>query len=404
MLPRLKFSPLVLVLALALAALPANAQVRELGEVDITTDVGTIAVRVSGSTAELNQLANLAFNAHGRYRRVTGGETFAISFAPAGTNQVQVEVRRGTAPVVVQVVTGSSMRNALFRAADVAVKATSGLNGFFASRLAFISERTGKMEVYTGDLLFGEVRQLTTDNALAASPRWAPDGRRLIYTGYFRSGRPDIFQIDLNSYQRSTLVSFQGTNGNARFSPDGQRIVMVLSGEGNPDVYVSNAEGRQVARRTNTPNAVESSPTFSPDGSQILFVSDMAGGPQLYVMPAAGGAPRRLPTQISRYCAEPDWSQADRNKIVFTVSSGRGFQVAVYDLSKNEPAKVVSSRIPSTDVIEPVWLADGRHVICTVRGANTRSLWILDTESGKATRISPEQMGQCSQVSVLAPR
>jgi TolB protein len=314
-----------------------------------------------------------------------------------------VDVRRGAAAVTSQVVNGSSTRNALLRAADVAVRATSNLPGFFASRLAFISERTGKPEVYTGDLFFGEVRQLTSDNAQALTPRWSPDGSRILYTSYFRSGFPDIFQIDLNTLQRTTFVSFKGTNSGARFSPDGRQVVMILSGEGNPEVYVSNAQGRQVSRRTRTANAVESSPSFSPDGSQIVFTSDAAGGPQLYVMPAAGGSPRRLATNISGYCAEPDWNRVDANKIVFTIRQGRGFQVAVHDMSGRTPTTVVSSKIPSTDVIEPSWLPDGRHIVCTARAANQRALWIVDTETGKATRISPAAMGQASQASVLAP-
>ena len=49
-----------------------------------------------------------------------------------------------------------------------------------------------------------------------------------------------------------------------------------------------------------------------------------------------------------------------------------------------------------------VHLADGRHVVCTFRAANTRSLYILDTESGKATRLSPAAMGNASSASYLA--
>jgi TolB protein len=109
----------------------------------------------------------------------------------------------------------------------------------------------------------GEVKRITRDNALALTPRWSPDGARLIYTSFFKSGFPDIFQIDLASLQRTSFVSFRGTNSSARYSPNGAQVAMILSGEGTPEIYVSNAQGRQVARRTRS-DATKSSPCFSP--------------------------------------------------------------------------------------------------------------------------------------------
>lgn len=380
------------------AAVPVFAQgTRNLGDVVISADLKTISVSVSGSTPELNNLANLAFNAHGRYRRVASGGSFDIKFTQVAANQVQVTVSKGGAVVLNQVAQGTSTRNALFRAADLAVKATSGLNGFFASRLAFISEFSGKSEVFTGDLFFGEVRQITKDNAQAITPRWSPDGGKILYTSFYKSGFPDIFLLDLNSLQRTTFVSFKGTNSGARFSPNGSQVAMVLSGEGNPEIYVSSAQGRGVARRTRTPT-VEASPAWSPDGSRLIYTSDAAGGPQLYIMPAGGGTPQRVATNISGYCAEPDWSAGNPNKIAFTTRIGRGFQIAVYDLAARGTAKVVSKA--PVDATEPSWLADGRHLVYTERAANTRSIWILDTETGKRTRLSPDQLKQTSQASV----
>ncbi|MCU0793652.1 MAG: biopolymer transporter Tol [Opitutaceae bacterium] len=379
-------------------------QVRAQGaprEVIITADLKNTPVLVTGATPELNTLANQAFAAHGAFRRQAQGYTFKVNFAQVGANQVQVTVARGQGtPVLNQVVSGNSSRNALLRAADLAVRTMTGKPGFFASRLAFIGERTGKPEVYVGDLFLGEVRQITNDRALAITPRWAPDGQRLLYTSFFRTGFTEIFQLDLGSLQRSTFVSFKGTNSGARFSPNGQNVAMVLTGEGNPEIYVSNGQGRQVTRKTRT-TAVEASPCFSPDGSQIIFTSDAAGGPQLYIMPAAGGQARRLPTRISGYCAEPDWSKADPTKIAFTVRSGRGFQIAVHDMSSGV-AKVVSKQ--PADAIEPSWLADGRHLVFTSRSAGASSLWILDTENGKATQLSSSGAGKVSQASVLDPR
>ena len=117
-------------------------------------------------------------------------------------------------------------------------------------------------------------------------------------------------------------------------------------------------------------------------------------------MSATGGVPTRLATNISGYCAEPDWSAANPDKIAFTAKMGSGYQIGVFDLAIR--ASKIASKAP-TDAIEPVWMADGRHVICTFRAANTRSLYLLDTESGRATRLSPTSLGNASGAAYLAP-
>jgi TolB protein len=393
------FLRLVLLFAVSLSV--ANAQ-RNIGEVVVTADTKTVPVRVSSTNPELNALAIQAFRSHGRYRVVASGYTYDIKFTPAGATQVRVEIARGSGtPVHSEVATGSSARNALLRAADVAVEKTNGLGlkGFFTAKIAFIGERTGKKEIYISDLFFGEVKQITRDNAQALGPRWAPDGSKLLYTSYYKSGFPDIFQIDLNSYQRTTFVSFKGTNSGARYSPNGSQVAMVLSGEGNAEIYVSDANGKRVSRRTRT-DAVEASPCFSPDSTRIVFTSDAAGGPQLYIIPVGGGSMQRVPTNISGYCAEPDWSRANPNKIAFTTRIGRGYQIAVHDFSKGKSDQ--ASNAPF-DGVEPSWLPDGRHLVYTARDRTTSRICILDTESGASMPITPTSFGPALQANVWAP-
>jgi TolB protein len=363
------------------AAKPApQSSSDDVGVVDLG-GLDLISIQISGSP-ELVELANLAFKAHGRFRRVPSGGQYEFRFTAVGATQVRVDVLKGGQPVTSQTVNGAGTRNALFRAADVAVKASSGLNGFFASKLAFVSERSGKSEIFVSDLFLGEARQITRDNAHALTPHWSPDGSKLLYTSFFKSGFPDIFQIDLSSLQRTTFLSLKGTNTGARYSPNGGQVVMVLSGEGNPEIYVSNSQGRQISRRTRS-DGVESSPCFSPDGSQIVYAGEP--GPQLYVMSAAGGSGRRVTSGISGYCAEPDWSRGNPNKIAFTIREGSRFQVAVLDLATGKSQKVSKAAF---DAVEPSWLADGRHLVYTARAANSRALWILDTETGRTTKLS----------------
>lgn len=392
----------LLLLVAFLSPVIGLAQTRNLGRVDVAVDKDVVAVMVSGSTPELNNLAQYAFRSHGRYLLRANDYAYHIRFSPVGATQVKVDITRGreNAPAFSEVVTGTSSRHALLKAADVAVEKTNGLGlrGFFTSRLAFVGEGTGKKEIYVADLFLGEVRRITNDRNLVLSPRWSPDGTRLLYTGYFRSGFPDIFQINLRTNERTTFASFRGTNTGARFSPSGQQVAMVLSGTGNSEIWVANARGGAPVRKTNS-DAAKSSPCFSPDGGRIVFAMGQAS-PQLHVMPTAGGAPQRLRTGFS-YSAEPDWSVANPNKIACTVRAG-GYQIAVYDTAKGA-AEVVSKA--AFDGIEPAWLPDGRHLVYTARDRQKSVLCILDTVTGKSMPITERSspVGNAMQASVWVP-
>lgn len=397
----LPMKKILAVFCFLLGAASFAAPARDLGDVTVKVDASMLSVRVSANTPELNALAVQAFKSHGRYNVTTGTGQYDIKFTQLGGNQVRVDITKGSAqtPVHSQTVSGTSARNALLRAADVAVEKTNGLGlkGFFASKVAFIGERTGKKEVYVGDLFFGEVKQITHDNALALTPRWSPDGRYLLYTSFYKSGFPDIFRIDLGSFQRTSFVSLKGTNSGARYSPNGQQVAMTLSGEGNTEIYVSNAQGKMISRRTRS-DAVKSSPCFSPDGTRLVYACEP--GPQLYVMSAGGGAPMRVTSGISGYCAEPDWSRGNPNKIAFTMREGRNFQIGVLDLATRTGGRVSKA---SFDAVEPSWLADGRHLIYSARNARESRICILDTETGRSTAVSPASLGTALQASVYGP-
>lgn len=394
------FPRFLLLVSLVLGSILRAAQPTDIGRIEVVGDKA-IAVRISASSSDLQQLANTAFETHGRYKRVGSGHIYDIKFTSVAPTQVRVDVTRGANGIAVlsQIVAGTTARHALLRAADLAVEKTNGLNlrGYFTARLAFLmATRGSRGDIYVSDLFMGEAKQVTFDNALTLTPRWSPDGSRILYTGYFKRNAPDIFLLDPATTRKEEFAHFRGTNTGARFSPSGQQVAMVLTGEGSPEIYVSNARGQQVARKTHSRNdATKSSPAWSPDGSRIVFSMDP--GPQLYVIPAGGGTPQKLPGQLS-YVAEPDWSTTNPNKIACTVRQG-GFQIAVYDLQKSK-LEVVSRA--SFDGLEPAWLPDGRHLVYTARDRRTSVLCILDTETGKSTVISPRDR-QALQASVWTP-
>jgi len=388
---------LPLFLGLALIASPAFSS--ELGDVTVVVDTHTIPVRVSGNTPELNALAQQAFGSHGRYRAEAVGYAYDIRFTAASASSVEVDIVKAGGSAASGVVSGTSLRNALLRAADLAVERTNGqgLRGFFTAKLAFVCGSGSRKEVYVSDLFGGEARRITSDGAIAMFPRWSPDGTRLLYTSWLH-GAPDIYLINLSSYQRSTFESFRGSNFSARFSPDGRRVAMILTGSGNSEIFVSDSEGHSLVRLTNS-ETPKSSPCWSPDGSRIVYGAGETS-PQLYVMAASRGAgSRRIAGGFSGWCSEPDWSRTNPNKIAFTSKQGGNFQIAVVDLSTGAPSVV--SKAPF-DGMQPNWLADGRHIVYTASDRSTSRLCILDTESGKSTAVSPRMLGSAMQASVLS--
>ena len=65
------------------------------------------------------------------------------------------------------------------------------------------------------------------------------------------------------------------------WSPDGNKLAMVLSKDGSPDIYVQDLISNQLIRVTDHP-AIDTEPSWTPDGQFIVFMSDRTGQPQIY--------------------------------------------------------------------------------------------------------------------------
>jgi TolB protein len=361
---------------------------------------GRIAIAVDSSDSDVRTLARRAFSLHGgialatpsdaafvvRIERAGGGDGALLT---VGSGQPYREQLRRT-------VAGSDFKNAVLRACDLVVEATLRTNGFFAGKLAFVGKQRGISEIYTSDLLFSNVRPITADRSLVTGPRWSPDGTRLLYTTYFKSGFPDIYSINLITGRKEPIATFKGTNTGGTFSPDGRRIAMALSGTGNSEIYISDTRGKNM-RRLTTNKSLEASPSWSPDGSRLVYTSDAPGRPQLYQISVNGGAPQRIPTNISRYCSEPVWNPVDPSKIAFTASIGGGFQIAVYDFGTRSSKQITTG----ASSVEPAWLSDGRHLVFTKREGGRTRLMIVDSETGKTAPLHRPGFGDASSASFV---
>ena len=94
-----------------------------------------------------------------------------------------------------------------------------------------------------------------------------------------------------------------------RWSPDGRKLLFVSRRNGNPEVYVINADGGGQRRLTRNP-AEDSDPAWSPDGRKIAFISTRDGERAIYVMNADGSQQRSVTRGIRRIGSGFAWSPA----------------------------------------------------------------------------------------------
>jgi TolB protein len=372
------------------AAAPAAAPASGSGiPVRYESAIRRVNISVVSSDTVLAQLMQNAFALHGAFESSSAVPVqYVLRFEPAEANHVAVTVesRAGGGVIFQTEATGATTLDAAYRAGDAVVEKLTHKPGFFAGKLAFVSQRTNYREIYVSDLLGQEISHHTSDRSTSADPHFSPDGAKLLYTGYYRTGFPDIILYNLTTDARTTFASFEGTNTGGAFSPDGRQVAMILSTkEGATEVFVADAAGKNIVRLTRDTKSSKASPTWSPDSQRIIFSADPRGAPLLYEIAAAGSLrplPPELPTGGS-YCADPAWNPRDANQVAFMEEQGAQFFIAVYDRQKR-----LSQVFSEAEGSAPCWLNDGRHLIFTHRLSGKDQLYILDTETHQVRQLT----------------
>ena len=242
------------------------------------------------------------------------------------------------------------------RLVDALVKEFTGEPGISRTSIAFVSDATGRKEVYITDVLGNKVRQITRHNHLCVSPRFTIDGRSLAYSSYHR-GNQNLYITELNQSKVTRALSRRkGMNLAPAFSPDGRTMVVTLSKDGTPDLYLMDFKGKILERLTKN-SGINVSASFSPDGKSIAFVSDRSGRPQVYIMDMQSRQVRRLTFQ-GQENAEPSWSPKG-DLIVYTGLDGGNYQIYTIPVNGGVPTQVSSGW---GDFESPTWSPDGKQI------------------------------------------
>jgi Tol biopolymer transport system component len=155
----------------------------------------------------------------------------------------------------------------------------------------------------------------------------AATGEPVTQLAFVRDGQIHLVHSDGTGLVQLTHTGDSVSNLDPAWSPDGQRLAFTSNRAGDWDIYVMNADGSDVVRRTS--GGSNTQPAWAPDGRMIAFTSVQSGSAGVWVIDADGGQGSRVILDRPGYDATPAWSP-DGRKITFT-SDWRAYDF-VYDL------------------------------------------------------------------------
>ena len=175
------------------------------------------------------------------------------------------------------------------------------------------------------------------------------------------------------------------------------RIAFVSDRDGNPEIYVMDADGGNLTRLTdNFDQTVDDGPAWSPDGQKIAFSSRRgASGYQIYVMNAdgnfaagSGQKPLTGDDRADTWDLEPAWSP-DGGKVAF-VSLGARNGEAYYTLNVIDVES--GSRTPLTGnekpLSAPTWSPDGQKIAFGSQRADAPGIYVINSDGSGETLLA----------------
>jgi Tol biopolymer transport system component len=236
-------------------------------------------------------------------------------------------------------------------------------------------------------ILLGAV--VTLINVRAQAPKQA----QILFTSD-RDGNFEIYVMDADGKNQRRLTNHPEKDLCPVWSPDGQKIAFHTKRDWKAgfgwEIYVMDADGGNQRSVTNHPARQEYSPAWSPDGQRIAFNSDRDGDWEIYVMDADGENPRRL-TNSPGQDAFPAWSP-DGQRIAFSSMRDGNDEIYVMDINRKNPRRLTNN--PAVDG-GASWSPDGQKIAFTrtdtpggVWDGQSSEIYVMDADGKNQRRLT----------------
>jgi TolB protein len=270
---------------------------------------------------------------------------------------------------------------------EIIFRLGGGLAGIAESKIYFVSDRTGKKEIWAMDYDGANQHPVTKLGTIALSPRVSPDGSRVAFSG-LSGGAWEILMYSLELNRMVSSPRLGGTNLSPAWAPDGIKLALSSSRGGYPNIYVMDASGGN-ANRVTSGKGPDVAPSWNrKTGSQIAFVSGRSGLPQVYTMEADGTNVQRMTDQ--GYAVSPNWSP---NGQFLTFSWMRKYgpgepgsnDIYLMDIASKQWVQLTHD---SGRNDYPSWSPDGRHIVFQKGPTGREQIWMMLADGTNAKQLT----------------
>ncbi|GAB4460702.1 MAG: hypothetical protein OHK0029_25010 [Armatimonadaceae bacterium] len=263
------------------------------------------------------------------------------------------------------------------------------INGRFrdvAPRIAFVSDRGGSPDIYIMWDNGSGLERLTVRDEACWQVGFSPVRGRIAYLSAPTIGGAGVIRMMNADGARPRQIVPEGLGQvtDIAWGPDDDWLACVSEKDGNPEIYIVRADGRQARRMTNH-LAADTAPEFAPDGQSLVFISVRDGNPALYELSlnTVSDLKRLTPTEMPAV-SDPAYSPRG-NQIVF--SAGTVTEKNLYLLNR-ETGEITQLTEKSGKNINPVFSPDGYRIAFSSNRGGNFAIYTMDLKGNDVRQIT----------------
>lgn len=188
-----------------------------------------------------------------------------------------------------------------------------------ARTLLFASARSGPVALWSVPADGGTPTFVLGGDGEIAAPALSVDGHSLIAERTHRTARlaTVVAGTGARTAEPAIVQDAGAWDRQARYSPDGRRLVFVSDRSGQDELWLADGTGATAHQLTHDRAEWMSTPRFTPDGTGIVVTAGSRGESALYLVDATSGARRQLTHEP--LAAYPAFSRDGRHLYYSTV-------------------------------------------------------------------------------------